>query len=142
MPEIVRLLGDDVLGRKRDRIGDEIAQSYYDAFDAINSDENHLLILADIEGQAVGTFQISFIPYMSFMGALRAIVEAVHVDNRYRNLGIGQKMMRCAIKLAKARGCRLMQLTSNKQRKDAHRFYVRLGFMASHEGFKLDLIDR
>jgi predicted N-acetyltransferase YhbS len=137
--EIVHLLADDMLGSKRENSGSDIAQSYYDAFDAINNDANQLLIMAEIEGKVVGTLQISYVTNMSHKGAKRAMIEGVHVDVSLRSQGIGQYMMEWAIAEAVKQGCRFVQLTSNKQRKEAHRFYERLGFVATHEGFKLDL---
>lgn len=139
VPEIVRLLADDMLGSKREAYENGIAQSYYDAFETINRDNNQMLVMAEIEGKTVGTLQISYITNMSHSGAKRAMIEGVHVDATLRSKGIGQYMMEWAVTESKKQGCRFVQLTSNKQRKDAHRFYERLGFMASHEGFKLGL---
>lgn len=139
VPDIVRLHADDILGSQRESMGGAIAQSYYDAFDLIDSDKNQQLIIAEMNHKPIGTLQISYIANMSFQGATRAMVEGVHVDANCRNQGVGQFMMQWAIAQAKHRGCRFVQLTSNKQRKDAHRFYERLGFVASHEGFKLDV---
>jgi len=139
VPAIVRLLSDDMLGSKREVSGQDIPQSYYNAFIAINNDPNQFLAVAEIDGKVIGTLQISYIPNMSYQGATRALLEGVLVDSALRSKGIGQHMIKWAIAEAKSKGCRFVQLTTNKQRKDAHRFYRRLGFVASHEGFKLDL---
>lgn len=139
VPEIVALFTDDILGSRREAHGDSVAPSYYEAFEAINADKNNLMIVAEIDGVLVGTLQITYITNMSHQGAKRAMIEGVHVDSSRRNLGIGKYMMEWAITQAKEKGCRFVQLTSNKERPDAHRFYERLGFEASHEGFKLDL---
>jgi GNAT superfamily N-acetyltransferase len=109
------------------------------AFHEIDASPRELLCVAELAGQVVGTLQLTFIRYLTFGGARVALVEAVHVDERERSHGIGAALMRFAIDEAKRRGCHRMQLTSNKQRTRAHRFYERLGFTASHEGFKLVL---
>ncbi len=88
----------------------------------------------------VGTFQLSFLTYIAGAGRTDCQIESVHVDNAWRSNGIGSQMMSWAIALAKERSCRRLQLTTNKKRKDAHRFYERLGFKLSHEGAKLELL--
>jgi len=108
-----------------------------DAFAEIDADPKQLLCVAEIDGRVVGTMHLTVLRHLSFGGARAMLVEAVHVDARDRNRGIGGALMRYAIDEAKKRGCNRVQLTSNKKRKDAHRFYERLGFVASHEGFKL-----
>lgn len=139
VPEIVRLFQEGRINVKQENNAYEIIQGYYDALDAINNDANNLLIIAEIEGRTVGTLQITYVTNMSYGGAKRAYIEGVHVDKSLRSQGIGQYMMEWAISQAKERGCRFVQLTSHKHRKDAHRFYERVGFTATHEGFKLDL---
>lgn len=139
VPTILRLLADDMLGSKRESVEDVIPESYYTAFEAISSEKNQFLAIVEYEGRAVGTMQITYLPNMSYQGAWRTLIEGVHVDKAFRGRGIGQWMIEWAIAEARKRGCRFVQLTSNKARKDAHRFYERLGFSASHEGFKLDL---
>ena len=139
VPAITALFTDDILGRKREAQGGSIAPSYYEAFEAINADKNNLMIVAEIDGVLVGTLQITYVTNMSHQGAKRVMIEGVHVDSSRRNLGIGKYMMDWTIDEARKNGCRFVQLTSNKERPDAHRFYERLGFEASHEGFKLDL---
>ena len=137
--EIVRLLIDDVLGSHREEYGSVLPQDYYDAFEQIEQGENNELIVVEMTGEVIGTLQLTFIPGMSYRGSWRAQVEAVRVDGRYRNQGIGQRLMEWVIERARQKGCNRVQLTTNKSRHDAHRFYQRLGFVASHEGMKLKL---
>lgn len=137
---IVDLLAADQLGATRDAIRDEAdLAGYTEAFRAIDADPAHLLIVADRDGEIIGTFQLSFLPGLARRGALRAQIEAVRVAESSRGSGLGAAMMRWAIEEARCRGCALVQLTSDKTRTDAHRFYERLGFVASHEGMKLKL---
>ncbi len=140
MPFIVGLLADDVLGAARDGSGDagELAP-YRRAFEAINADPAHLLLVAEADGDILATMQLSFLPGLSRRGALRAQIEAVRVHAEHRGSGLGREMVTWAIDEARRRGCALVQLTSDKRRPEAHRFYSRMGFVASHEGFKLDL---
>lgn len=112
---------------------------YLIAFKAIDADPNHRLIVADLEGEVIGCMQISFIPGIPGGGAWRGQLENVHVHSDFRGQGIGAMMTQWAIALCRDRGCDRVQLTSNKKRKDAHRFYERLGFEATHQGFKLKL---
>lgn len=135
LPRLLELLAADQLGVHRES-ADDIAP-YEAAFAAIDADPAQLLVVAEAEGGVVGTFQLTFIPGLARRGALRAQIEAVRVAAEYRNRGLGAAMMRWAIDEARSRGCALVQLTSDRTREDAHRFYERLGFVASHEGFKL-----
>ncbi|GHA16646.1 acetyltransferase [Devosia pacifica] len=112
---------------------------YSAAFEAIAAHPDHDLFVVEHEGEVVGTFQLSIIPGLPRFGMTRGLLENVHVRADQRGTGIGTKMMEWAIAHCRERGCGLVQLTSNKVRKDAHRFYQRLGFEASHEGFKLML---
>ena len=114
-------------------------QLYIEAFDAIEADPNRLLLVGDIESRIVASLQLTFIPGIAHQGAWRAQVEAVRVAGDLRSRQIGEAMMRHVIELARERGCALVQLTTNKARDDAQRFYRRLGFIASHEGMKLRL---
>jgi GNAT superfamily N-acetyltransferase len=141
VPEIVRLLADDVLGRERERYELPLPQSYYDAFEEIDRDPHQELVVVEEGGRVAGTLQLTFVPGLSHRGARRALVEAVRVDSRLRGRGVGERLMRWAIARARDRGCRVLQLTTDKRRADAHRFYERLGFAASHEGMKLPLGD-
>jgi GNAT superfamily N-acetyltransferase len=136
---IVKLFSEDILGSKRENYTAGISQKYYDAFETISLDNTQVLVVAEIDGKVIGTLQISYVTNMSFEGSVRAMIEGVHVNQELRSQGIGKYLMEWAILQAKNQGCRFVQLTSNKQRQDAHRFYERLGFAKSHEGFKLDL---
>jgi GNAT superfamily N-acetyltransferase len=139
VPEIVRLLADDQLGSKREKFEDPLPQAYYDAFLEIDRDPNNELIVAETGGEIIGTLQLTFIPCLTYQGGKRAQIEAVRIDFRYRNQGIGGRLFEWAIKRAREAQCRLVQLTTNNDRADARRFYQRLGFVASHCGMKLDL---
>lgn len=112
---------------------------YLAAFEAISADPNHRLLVAERDGELVGTLQISYVPGLIRRGMWRAILESVHVRPDQRRQGTGGAMVRHAIDLARQRGCGLVQLTSSKARTDAHRFYRNLGFEQGHEGFKLTL---
>jgi GNAT superfamily N-acetyltransferase len=136
VPAVLRLLADDPLGKNREAA---IDAPYQAAFAAIAADPNHEVVVAELDGRVVGCFQLSFIPGLSRRGAWRAQIESVRVDSALRGRGAGQAMMEWAIARARERGCALVQLTTDKRRPDAHRFYARLGFVASHEGMKLEL---
>jgi GNAT superfamily N-acetyltransferase len=134
---IVELLVDDVLGRTREDCLAPSADVYLDAFAAIDSDPNQLLVVAADGEEIVGTLQLSFIAGLSRKGALRGQIEAVRIASSRRGAGIGREMIEWAILECRRRGCRYVQLTSDKRRADAHRFYEGLGFVPSHIGFKL-----
>jgi GNAT superfamily N-acetyltransferase len=134
---IVRLLIDDQLGASRDSVDD--LGPYLKAFEDIDADPNQLLMVADLDGAVVGTFQLTFIPGLSRKGSLRGQIEGVRVHSGQRGSGLGGTLMKWAIDESRRRGCVLVQLTSDMSRVDAHRFYERLGFVASHQGFKLAL---
>lgn len=136
---IVRLIVDDSVVATDDRRDEPHHPRYLAAFDAIASDPNQRLVIAELDGQPVGTQQLSFIPGINRLGEWRCLIEAVHIAPEHRSKGYGGEMIGWAIAEARARGCGLVQLTSNKLRLDAHRFYERLGFKKSHEGFKLAL---
>ena len=139
VPAIVHLLADDDLGSQRERDEDPLPPSYYAAFEDIDQDSNHQLLVAESKGRVVGTLHLMFLPSISFQGRLRAQIESVRVDKECRNRGIGREMMKWAIERARERGAHIVQLTTHLTRKDAHRFYERLGFKGSHLGMKLDL---
>jgi GNAT superfamily N-acetyltransferase len=140
VPAIVGLLAADQLGATRDGVNTaEDLAVYQEAFRAIDTDPAHVLVVAQDGRQLVGTLQLSFIPGLARRGALRAQIEAVRVDESYRGRGLGAAMFGWAIEEARRRGCALVQLTTDKARPDAHRFYERLGFVASHQGMKLTL---
>ena len=139
LPEIVRMLANDFLGARRERYENSLPESYVKAFEEIEADKNNELIVAEKGGEIVGTLQITFTPSISFQGGKRATVESVRVDEKYRGQGIGKELMLWAIKRAKEENCVAIQLTTNAERADAHRFYENLGFKGSHLGMKLYL---
>jgi ribosomal protein S18 acetylase RimI-like enzyme len=139
LPAVVRMLADDFLGEQRERLEDPLPASYIRAFEEIESDPNNELIVAEIDGEVIGTLQLTFTPSISHQGGRRCTVESVRVDKRLRGRGIGRKMMQWAIERAKNRGSVSMQLTTQKDRTEAHRFYESLGFAKSHVGMKLKL---
>ena len=134
---IVAMLADDEIGAARESPGD--LAPYRRAFDAIDADPSELLVVAERGGQVVGTVQVSWLPGLSRHGALRAQLEGVRVARAARGSGVGEAMMGWVIERARSRGCALVQLTTDKTRTDAHRFYDRLGFTATHQGYKLPL---
>jgi GNAT superfamily N-acetyltransferase len=136
---IVAMLADDALGASREVLSDPLPQAYYDAFEEMARDPNNRLLIAEKGGAVVGTLQITYIRGLSRGGMRRALIEAVRVASDKRGEGIGEEIIRAVIALARAEGCAMVQLTTDKSRKDAHRFYERLGFTASHEGMKLML---
>ena len=140
LPHIVRMLADDFLGEQRERYEDPLPEGYVRAFEEIDADPNQELIVAEKDGKVVGTLQLTFTPSISFQGGKRATVESVRVDNDMRGAGLGREMMMWAIERARDAGCISMQLTTNAERKDAHRFYEALGFRASHVGMKLSFL--
>ncbi|GAA4544666.1 GNAT family N-acetyltransferase [Amycolatopsis samaneae] len=134
---IVRLLIDDQLGATRDSV-DDLAP-YLRAFEEIEHDPNQFLVVAAVVGEPVGTLQLTIIPGMARKGARRGQIEAVRVRRDHRGSGLGGELMRWAVTESRQRGCALVQLTSDVSRVNAHRFYERLGFVASHTGFKMAL---
>lgn len=137
--DIVRLLADDVLGEQREHAQDPLRDAYGRAFDAIAADSRNDVLVAEQQGHIVATLQLTFIPSLSFQGGERAQIENVRVDRTVQGSGVGAALVRWSIERAQDRGCRLVQLTTNAARLDAHRFYQRLGFIPSHVGMKLDL---
>jgi GNAT superfamily N-acetyltransferase len=138
---IVAMLAEDKLSAQRERFERPLPGAYYAAFEAIAADPNQELIVAELDGEVVGTLQLMYLPSISYQGRTRAQVESVRVLERLRGHGIGAEMMKWAIERARQHGCHLMQLTSHKSRADAHRFYEKLGFTASHIGMKINLED-
>ena len=136
---IVEMLADDPLGASRETINAPLSEAYLNAFARISSDTNQELTVAEIDGEIVGTFQLTFIQYLTHGGGMRAQVEAVRVNSAHRGEGIGAQLLQYAIKRAKEKGCHLVQLTTDKQRPRAIQFYELLGFIASHEGMKRKL---
>jgi len=139
LPVLVGLLADDRLGAGREAPAGELAPSYVEAFHAVAADPNQYLAVMTDGPQIVGMLQLSFIPGLSRQGAWRGQIESVRVAAGRRGERLGERMLTWAIDQCRARGCRLVQLTTDKSRADAHRFYDRLGFVASHVGYKLEL---
>ncbi len=169
LPDIVRMLADDFLGAMRERYEDPLPESYLKAFAEVEADKNNELIVAvmsvpsavadglaqmdseaevkpfatangsDLTEKIVGALQLTLTPSISFQGGRRATVESVRVDAKYRGRGIGKELMLFAIERAKAENCVSIQLTTNSDRSDAHRFYENLGFKGTHLGMKLSL---
>lgn len=137
VPFIVKMLAHDALGKTRENYASPLPQSYYDAFQKINQDANQHLTVAESEGEVIGVFQLTFIPYLTYQGSIRAQIEGVRVREDQRGLGLGEKMFLWAIEKSKQEGAHLLQLTTDKKRPDALRFYEKLGFVSSHEGMKL-----
>ncbi|WP_030168590.1 GNAT family N-acetyltransferase [Streptomyces sp. NRRL S-813] len=137
VPAIVAMLADDPLGAQRES-PDDLAP-YLAALERLSADPNQHLVVAAREGRVVGTLQLTFIPGLSRRGATRSIIEAVRIHADERGSGLGTQLIEWAIAESRRQGCQLVQLTSDRTRTDAHRFYERLGFEASHIGFKLPL---
>nr|WP_141680244.1 GNAT family N-acetyltransferase [Bacillus sp. FJAT-26390] len=136
---IVRLLVDDELGVSREQYELPLPQAYIDAFSEIQKQDGNSIVVAVENEEVIGCLQLTFIPGLARLGMKRAQIEGVRVDKQYRSKGIGEALFRYAIDIAKESGCGLVQLTTDKKRSDAHRFYDRLGFVSSHEGMKLSL---
>ena len=139
VPFIIKMLANDKLGKLRENYQEPLPESYYAAFEIINSDPNQELMVVEKENEAgiAATFQLTFIPYLSYQGILRAQIENVFVKEDLTGQGIGKKIFEWAIARAKERNAHLLQLTSDKKRPSAIKFYENLGFIASHEGMKL-----
>ncbi|GIO05884.1 acetyltransferase [Brevibacillus reuszeri] len=137
--KIVQMLADDELGKTRERYETPLPESYLQAFEAIDKDPNNELIVACLDEEIVGVQQITFTPYLTHQGSWRATIEGVRTVSSERGKGLGSKLILWAVERAKERGCHIVQLTTDKQRPDALRFYERLGFTATHEGLKMKL---
>jgi GNAT superfamily N-acetyltransferase len=120
-------------------IPDPLPNGYFEAFSRIDSEPNQALMVGELNGEVVGTFQLSFLTYLSGAGREDLQIESVHVAKEHRGKGLGASMMKWAIAAARQKDCRRVQLTTNKKRIDAHRFYENLGFKLSHEGAKMNL---
>jgi len=139
LPEIVRMLADDDLGKTREQYQLPLPDCYLSAFDQIDGNPYFELIVAEMDGRIVGSLQLIYIPSISYQGQLRAQVESVRVDEPLRGNGIGAMMMQWAIERARKRGAHILQLTTHNSRTRAHQFYERLGFKGSHLGMKISL---
>jgi GNAT superfamily N-acetyltransferase len=138
---IVRLLADDALGAKRERYEQPLPLAYVDAFSAIQKQHGNFILLAVENAEVFGCLQLTLIPGLARLGMTRAQIEGVRVAAAHRGKGIGEALFEHAIGYAREQGCGLVQLTTDKSRDDAHRFYQRLGFVESHVGMKLMLAD-
>lgn len=136
MHKIIELIHDDFLGKERECLNDS---SYEKAFDEILSTQNNYLFVMSQKQNIIGTFHITIIPSMPLLGSKRANIESVHVASNLRGMGYGSLMMQWIIHFAKENQCQICQLTTNKLRIDAQRFYIKNGFVATHEGMKLKL---
>ncbi len=139
LPAIIALLADDTLGEKREDPALPLDPGYGAAFAAIKSDPGQRLIVAELDGHVVGTMQLSTIPGIAFRGAWRGQIEAVRIAGDLRGRGLGAELIAYAIEQFRQGGCKFVQLTSDKSRTSAHRFYERLGWTRSHDGFKFAL---
>jgi ribosomal protein S18 acetylase RimI-like enzyme len=135
--QIVEMLIDDDLGQSREDLND--LTPYLKGFDAIAADPFNTQYVWEENGELLGCLQLTVIPGIGQKGLLRAQVEGVRVKGARRGSGVGRKMMQAVMAIARGRGCDIMQLTTNKARKDAQRFYEQLGFEKSHEGMKVKL---
>lgn len=141
LPQVIGMLSDDPLGSQRERFANPLPASYYAAFEAIEQDANNEIVVAEGEHDMIlAVLQITFTPYITHQGGWRATIEGVRVNRPFRGSGVGRELLAWAINRARERGCHLVQLTTDKKRPDALRFYESLGFIASHEGMKLELV--
>ena len=136
---IVNLLADGDLGQLRENMAKVVHADYIRAFEQIDSDANQYAAVFEVNGETIGCLQITFIPGLSRRGCLRGQIEGVRVSRDFRGKGYGAKMIAWAITECRDRGCGMVQLTSDKKRENTIQFYERLGFVRSHEGFKLTL---
>jgi len=138
---IVEMIADDELGKQRENFQTPLPKEYMDAFEKINADENQeLIVVENEESEIVGTMQLTFIQYLTYKGGVRAQIEAVRIRKDKRGLGLGKAMFEWAINRAKEKKAHLLQLTTDKKRPDAIKFYEDLGFKQSHEGMKMHFI--
>jgi len=134
---IVEMIANDELGRQREDYKLPLPDSYTSAFENISQDPNQELMVAEEAGKIVGCFQLSFIQYLTYQGGIRAQIEGVRIHKDYRSKGLGKQMFEWAIKRSEEKGAHVLQLTTDKKRAEALKFYEDLGFKASHEGMKL-----
>ena len=136
--KIVEMIADDELGKTRENYKIPLPTEYLNAFENIDTDKNQELIVVENENsEIIGTLQLSFIQYLTYRGGIRAQIEAVRIRKDQRGLGIGKIMFDWAIIRAKERNAHLLQLTTDKKRSKAIKFYEDLGFKATHEGTKM-----
>ena len=138
LAKIVEMISDDELGNTRENYKKPLPKEYLTAFDKINTDKNQELIVVESENlEIIGTLQLSFIQYLTYRGGIRAQIEGVRIRKDKRGIGLGKLLFEWAINRAKERKAHLLQLTSDKKRPDAIKFYEELGFKSSHEGMKI-----
>lgn len=139
LPDIIRLFAEDELGSTRESLSNPLHPSYHQAFQAITQDKNQALMVVTDNEKVIGTCHLTFIPSLSFKGSWRLNIENLHVDKTVQSQGVGTWMLQQAIKMGKAKGCKFVQLTTNKKRVRAKSFYEKLGFVATHEGMKFKM---
>lgn len=140
LSKIIRMLAYDKLGKLREKFTTPLPICYIEAFNRINEDHNQELIVVENEqSEIVGTLQLSFLQYLTYQGGIRIQIEAVRIDEKYRNKGLGKQFFLWAIEKSKSKGAHVVQLTTDKKRPEAKTFYLKLGFIDSHEGMKLHL---
>ena len=141
LPEIVAMLADDELGKSRENFQLPLPQAYKEAFAKISDDSNQeLIVVENEEAELIGTLQLSFLQYLTYQGGVRAQIEAVRIKKGHRGIGLGKSMFQWAIERAKQRNAHVLQLTSDKKRPEAIRFYENLGFESTHEGMKMHFL--
>lgn len=139
VPLIVELLADDGLGSGRETVGGDIPQSYVAAFDAMTDTPLVRMLVAELDGDVVGCMQLNLIPHISMKGGTRAQLQSMRIRSDHRGQRLGEDFVRQAMDIARKAGCILMELTTDNTRPDAHRFYERIGFDATHIGMKIRL---
>ncbi|MFD2204228.1 GNAT family N-acetyltransferase [Kiloniella antarctica] len=139
LPAIIIMLADDDLGTKREDSSLPVNTKYIAAFEAIDRDPNQYLAVVEQAGEIIGCLQLTFIPGLSRLGMWRGQVESVRIASSHRGTGLGSQMFKWALGQCRERGCKLVQLATDKSRPEALKFYEKLGFKASHEGMKLSL---
>ena len=139
LPRILELLAADSIASSRETPAGALTDAHEAAFAAIAASPDNDLIVVERAGEVIGVLQFTVIPGLTYQGGSRALIEAVRVASACRSRGIGQALVEHAIDRARSRGCRLVQLTTDRRRESALRFYERLGFVASHNGMKLRL---
>ena len=138
LPDIVKMIANDKLGKMRENYQDPLPEEYYNAFENISKDPNQeLIVVEDKNFQIIGTLQLSYLQYLTYKGGIRAQIEAVRIREDYRGEGIGKLLFQWAIERAKQKKAHVLQLTTDKNRPNAIQFYEKLGFKTSHEGMKL-----
>lgn len=138
LSSIVGMIADDELGKKRENFKNPLPTEYISAFENIKKDKNQeLIVVENNEKEVIGTLQLTFIQYLTYQGGIRAQIEAVRIRKDQRGIGLGKKMFEWAIQRAKERKAHLLQLTTDKKRPKAIKFYEELGFKSTHEGMKM-----